>query len=107
MMAPDSPWTAEQAETVGSGGPRLYHRTDGSAFPAASEQPPTTEEGSVLEFDARSRPALIVPTGEDDLAALDALREIVPDHEVVGVPCPVIGYGGDGIHCVTQQAPRV
>jgi agmatine deiminase len=46
-------------------------------------------------------------TGADDLAALDALREIVPDREVVGVPCPVIGYGGGGIHCITQQVPRV
>ncbi len=39
--------------------------------------------------------ALIVPfdgNGDDDLAASDALREIVPGHEVVGVPCPVIGY---------------
>jgi agmatine deiminase len=81
----------------------------------------------VFEFDARSRPvkigdtpivetyinsyfangALIVPTGgtADDEAALERLREIVPDHEVVGVPCPVIGYGGGGIHCITQQVP--
>ncbi len=86
-------------------------------------------ELEVIEFDARSRPvligdtpivetyinsyfangALIVPTGgtgADDLAALDALREIVPDREVVGVPCAVIGYGGGGIHCITQQVPR-
>jgi agmatine deiminase len=81
----------------------------------------------VVEFDARSRPvligdativetfvnsyfandALIVPTGgtADDEPALERLREIVPGHEVVGVPCPVIGYGGGGIHCVTQQVP--
>ncbi len=83
----------------------------------------------VVEFDARSRPvlvgdtpivetyinsyfandALIVPTGgtADDEAALERLREVVPDREVVGVPCPVIGYGGGGIHCITQQVPRV
>ena len=83
----------------------------------------------VIEFDARSRPvliggtpivetyinsyfangALIVPTGgtADDEAALEQLQEIVPGHEVVGVPCPVIGYGGGGIHCITQQVPRV
>ena len=83
----------------------------------------------VLELDARSRPvligdapivetyinsyfangALIVPTGgtADDETALERLREIVPGHEVVGVPCPVIGYGGGGIHCITQQVPRV
>ncbi|MEI6451268.1 MAG: agmatine deiminase family protein [Actinomycetes bacterium] len=85
-------------------------------------------EIEVVELDLRSRPvlvgdtpivetyinsyfangALIVPTSgtADDEPALERLREIVPDHEVVGVPCPVIGYGGGGIHCVTQQVPR-
>ena len=85
-------------------------------------------EIEVIEFDLRSRPvlvgdtpivetyinayqangALVVPTAgtEDDEAALERLREIVPDREVVGVPCPVIGYGGGGIHCMTQQVPR-
>ena len=85
-------------------------------------------EIEVIEFDRRSRPvlvgdtsivenyinfyqtdgALIVPTSgtEDDEAALERLREIVPGREVVGVPCPVIGYGGGGIHCATQQLPR-
>ena len=82
----------------------------------------------VMESDLRSRPvliddtpivetyinsyfangALIVPTSGtgDDEAALDGLREIVPAREVVGVPCPVIGYGGGGIHCITQQVPQ-
>ena len=85
-------------------------------------------EIEVIEFDLRSRPvlvgdtpivetyinayeangALIVPTSGtgDDEAALERLGEIVPDREVVGVPCPVIGYGGGGIHCITQQVPR-
>ena len=85
-------------------------------------------EIEVVEFDLRGRPvlvgdtpivetylnayeangALVVPTAgtEDDEAALERLREIVPDREVVGVPCPVIGYGGGGIHCMTQQVPR-
>jgi agmatine deiminase len=82
----------------------------------------------VVELDARSRPVLVgdtsivetyinsylangglvVPTaggGDDDAAALARLREIVPDREVVGVPVPVIAYGGGGIHCITQQVP--
>ena len=50
-----------------------------------------------------------MPTGgtADDEAALEQFQEIVPGHEVVGIPCPVIGYGGGGIHCITQQVPRV
>ena len=85
-------------------------------------------ELEVVEFDLRSRPvmlgetplvetyinsymadgAMVVPTAGtgDDEAALERLRHIVPDREVVGVPAPVIAYGGGGIHCTTQQVPK-
>jgi len=81
----------------------------------------------VVEFDLRSAPvrlggkdlvetyvnfyqatgAVVVPTAgtADDLPALERLQEIFPDRDVVGVPAPVVGYGGGGIHCVTQQVP--
>lgn len=51
--------------------------------------------------------AVIVPTAgnADDLRALDLLGEIFAGREVVGVPTPVLGYGGGGIHCITQQVP--
>ncbi len=84
-------------------------------------------EIEVIEMDARSRPVvvggvnivetyinsyfanggLVVPTAGtgDDEAALELLHTMVPDHEVVGVPCPVVAYGGGGIHCITQQMP--
>ena len=84
-------------------------------------------ELEVIEFDLRSQPvqlgsttivenyinsymangALIVPTAGSagDAEALERLGEIVPGREVVGVPAPVIGYGGGGIHCITQQVP--
>lgn len=51
--------------------------------------------------------AVIVPvdeaagTGE----ALDAIREIYPDREVVGVAAGTIATGGGGPHCITQQIP--
>jgi agmatine deiminase len=52
--------------------------------------------------------AMIVPTSGtgDDEAALEQLRQIVPEREVVGVPAPVIAYGGGGVHCITQQVPK-
>ncbi len=51
--------------------------------------------------------AVIVPTAgnADDLRALERLRTIFPDREVVGVPTPVVAFGGGGIHCITQQVP--
>jgi len=50
---------------------------------------------------------LIVPTAGSayDEHALERLREVFPDREVVGVPTPVLAYGGGGIHCITQQVP--
>lgn len=81
----------------------------------------------VVEFDLRSAPvriggrdivetyvnfyqangAVIVPTGGNapDLAALERLGAIFPDRDVVGVPSPVIAFGGGGVHCITQQVP--
>jgi agmatine deiminase len=51
--------------------------------------------------------AVVVPTAgnADDLPALECLREILAGREVVGVPAPVVAYGGGGIHCITQQVP--
>ena len=42
----------------------------------------------------------------DDGPALELLAAVFPDREVVGVPGPVISYGGGGVHCITQQVPR-
>jgi agmatine deiminase len=51
--------------------------------------------------------AVIVPIGGDpaDDAALDMLRMVHPDREVVGVPGETIAFGGGGPHCITQQIP--
>ena len=51
---------------------------------------------------------VVVPTaGTDaDAPALEVIAAAFPDREVVGVPAPAVGYGGGGIHCITQQLPR-
>ncbi|MFI5638458.1 agmatine/peptidylarginine deiminase [Streptomyces goshikiensis] len=50
----------------------------------------------------------VVPVGgtpQDD-AALAVLAAALPGRTVVGVPTPVLAYGGGGIHCITQQLPK-
>ena len=49
---------------------------------------------------------VIVPQYGDknDALALEQIRQIFPDREVVGVYTREIVYGGD-IHCITQQQP--
>jgi len=51
--------------------------------------------------------AAIVPIGGDasDEPALDVLRDLYTDREVVGVPGATIAFGGGGPHCITQQIP--
>lgn len=41
---------------------------------------------------------------KNDALALEQIRQIFPDREVVGVYTREIVYGGD-IHCITQQQP--
>lgn len=50
---------------------------------------------------------VIVPQYEDknDSLALEQLRAVFPDKEVVGVKSREIVYGGGNIHCITQQQP--
>lgn len=54
-----------------------------------------------------ARGGVVAPTfGEaNDDIALEILRELFPNHEVVGVRCEYIGIGGGEIHCITQQIP--
>ncbi|MEU9253426.1 agmatine deiminase family protein [Streptomyces sp. NPDC048270] len=53
----------------------------------------------------------VVPIGGDpdsasDAEALAVLAAALPGRKVVGVPTPVLAYGGGGIHCITQQLPK-
>ena len=45
------------------------------------------------------------PAAESDDEALELIAAAFPSREVVGVPGMVIGLGGGGPHCITQQVP--
>ena len=47
-------------------------------------------------------PTAGVPT---DDAMLARIADAFPGREVVPVPARVIGFGGGGVHCITQQVP--
>lgn len=58
-----------------------YHKGDGSAGDAA-----------VKHTDDRAR---------------DILRAAFPDHKIVQIVCENVNLGGGGMHCVSQQQPRL
>jgi len=52
---------------------------------------------------------VVVPVAgrPEDEAALARIAEAFPGREVVGAPGEVLAHGGGGVHCITQQMPRV
>lgn len=42
-----------------------------------------------------------------DRRALTVIKEHFPDREIVGVDALALARGGGGVHCITQQIPRV
>jgi agmatine deiminase len=52
---------------------------------------------------------VVVPTFDDprDEEAVGILQELFPDRKAVGVDCRQIVEGLGGIHCVTQQEPKI
>ena len=50
---------------------------------------------------------VVVPVADvpGEAAALAVIEAALPGRKVVGVRARVIGYGGGGVHCITQQVP--
>jgi agmatine deiminase len=74
----------------------------------------------VLDFDLPTQPVrylnfyvgngcVLVPQARTrvDREALARIREAFPDRQVVGVPGWTLAEGEGGVHCITQQQPRV
>lgn len=62
--------------------------------------------GSYINFYIANR-GIIAPIFDDpyDTAALEKLRMLFPERQVMGVPGREILLGGGNIHCITQQQP--
>ncbi|MGB7325777.1 MAG: agmatine deiminase family protein [Rubripirellula sp.] len=54
--------------------------------------------------------AILVPVTKDpqqDKRPFGILKEVFQDdYDVVGIDCNILGEGGGGIHCITQQVPK-
>jgi len=74
-----------------------------TAFTEVDGQP---TEVSYLNFYIANG-GVVVPVADvpSDAAALAVIAAALPDRKVVGVRARVIGYGGGGVHCITQQVP--
>jgi agmatine deiminase len=50
---------------------------------------------------------MVVPVADETTGdgVLDIFRRACPDHNIVAVRARMIGFGGGGIHCITQQIP--
>lgn len=63
-----------------------------------------------INFYPTNRRGLVVPLAGlegPDREAMQRLRAIFPDRQVVGVPTPFATWAGGGVHCITQQVPAV
>ena len=43
---------------------------------------------------------------DEDERPMGVLREVFSDYKVIGIDGTVLGEGGGGIHCITQQLPK-
>jgi agmatine deiminase len=51
---------------------------------------------------------VLVPTyglPERDAAALAVYRQVLPDHEIIGIDARVAANAGGTVHCLTMQIP--
>jgi agmatine deiminase len=75
--------------------------------------------GRILDADGRPAPAshmnfiianeaVVAPVYETEASgfALDALREVFPEREVIGLPSRALLTGGGSFHCISQHEPE-
>ncbi|MEM6624945.1 MAG: agmatine deiminase family protein [Pseudomonadota bacterium] len=111
--APDHPWHAIRAENIralegatDAMGRPLTVRTllDANSAPDIGSRFCKSYLNYYLPNGGVVMPAYGVP---EDGAAREILADVFPDRTLVQVPVSDIALGGGGIHCVTQQEPKV
>ena len=87
---------------------RLLEATDAKGRKLEVIDLPLTSELSHMNFYIGNDCVLVPITGnrDEDDEPLGILRELFDDYDVIGIESNVLGKGGGGIHCITQQVPR-
>ena len=100
--SPGNPGGQENLERL-----RLARDSRGRAFEVSLLDPGTDAVVSYANH-YLANGAVVVPTAgtASEAEALDVLRTVYPDREVIAVPGQTLAFGGGGPHCITQQIPE-
>lgn len=87
---------------------RLQQATDAKGRTLEVIEVPLDGDVSYLNFYIANG-CILVPVTIDpdqDERPMAILREVFDDYDVIGIDSVVLGEGGGGIHCITQQVPK-
>jgi agmatine deiminase len=87
---------------------RLKEATDAKGRKLEVIELPLDSELSHMNFYIANG-CVLVPIAkrrDEDSRPMGILREVFPDRKVIGIDGTVLGEGGGGIHCITQQVPK-
>ena len=88
---------------------RLQEATDAQGRSLEVIEVPLDGDVSYMNFYIANG-VILVPVTKDpaqDRRPMGVIREVFSDYDVIGVDGNVLGDGGGGIHCITQQVPKV
>jgi len=87
---------------------RLKEATDAAGRKLEVIELPMDAEVSHMNFYIANDCVLVPITRSrrDNERPLAILKELFDDREVIGIDSEVLGEGGGGIHCITQQVPK-
>ncbi len=88
---------------------RLQETTDAKGRKLEVIELPLDAELSHMNFYIANDCILVPIIGQTDQdeRPIAILREVFDDYDVVGIDSTILGEGGGGIHCITQQVPKV
>ena len=88
---------------------RLQDVTDAKGRKIEIIDLPLTRDGGHMNFYIANGCVVVPTTGDrkQDDAPMAILKELFDDRDVFGISGRVLGDGGGGIHCITQQVPAV